>query len=71
MIPKAKIIRVGKIATDYDGAPILTGWHFDGDGMGIPFHQVIDGIYYVCGWSVRDLREVMQRPSEFVELEEA
>lgn len=64
MNPKAKIITVGIIV---DGKP--EGFMFDcQNNPGIAGLHITDSGVLFCGWSVEELREVVQRPSEFISI---
>ena len=64
---KAKILRVGTVVVHADGSFEPRGWSFDGCGKAIAL-EISDTVYF-GGWSARELAEVAQRPSEFVDME--
>lgn len=60
---KAKILRVGTVGVSASGHRWASGWRFDAESISI----CVDPTTFIAGYTFDELKEISQRPAEFVE----
>lgn len=59
---KAKILQIGTV----DENDVAHDWCFAGEGKGAA-HEITDGVVYIGGYTIEELRETARRHQEAVE----